>query len=94
MFKKVCQFYGYCQKKLDKQKVSVNVVTTDFSEAEIIDALAFCGAIVYEGQKVEADAYIENDDFYIGSEKVDCGVFENMDVGYVHSNARIKKRPS
>lgn len=93
MFEEVQKFYRYCQKELLKSIVSVNVVTDTFDETEIIDALAFCGAIVYEGNIHPADARIEAGTYYLKDRVVPVSSFASTEIVYAYSNARIKKDP-
>ena len=93
MFEEVQKFYSYCQKQLSKTIVSVNVVTDTFDETEIVDALAFCGAIVYEGKPYGADARIEKGAYYLNDQEVPVSAFASMEIKYSYSNARIKKDP-
>ena len=93
MFEEVQKFYRYCQKQLSKSVVSINVVTDTFDEQEIMDALAFCGAIVYEGSVHESDARIEKKKYSIGNEEIPVSAFAAIEPMYTYSNARIKKDP-
>ncbi len=95
MYEIVRRFYAYiCQEK-DLEQASINLVCSKMTslEQEIMDALAFDGAMIKEGKEVACDGRIYSKDsieFWMDDQSI--SIMDLMKVDFHHgSNAKVEK---
>ncbi len=95
MYEIVRRFYAYICDKKGLEQATINLVCFQMTnlEQEIMDALAFDGAIIKEGKKADCDGRIyskESIEFWMDDESI--SIMDLMKVDFHHGfNAKVIK---